>query len=199
MILGDKQGRERGEQWTCDTPIAMDYRRVEPRFKQLACLFQIVLLVGLLVYIVHQVLLITSLAEDPPVNSAWKEWDGAGRWAICSNELQAAGIGIFNGTGSVLDGAEQSGWELLEREEEIAGVKTRCAIVDLSSWRWPQHDTFFNLCGSAPHRGGDNFSVVNFYAWSANSWKQIWQLAPTRAAWMQIDKRVHRKNWGGGG
>ena len=181
--------------------IAMDFRRVEPRFKKAGCLFQIVLLTGLVVYIVSQILLIISLAEDPPVHSSWKQWDGAGRWAICSNELQGAGVGIFNRTGFVnandwvdhLSGP--SGWKLLAAEEAI-GVHSHCAIVDLSSWRWPQPDTTFCLCGFAPHRGGENFAFVHFYVWSANHWKHVTQFAPTVNGQMQLEKRVHRHNHG---
>lgn len=110
----------------------MDFRRVEPRFKCLACLFQIALLTALVLYVVYQVVNIVAFAENPPVSINWEEWKrGAGKWALCSEsgqDLVEVGVGVLNETGGM------SGCELTKTQLEIYDEQRNCTEVDLTQW-----------------------------------------------------------------
>jgi len=136
----------------------MDFRRVEPRFKCLACLLQIVLLTALVLYVVYQVVNIVAFAENPPVSINWEEWKrGAGKWALCSEsgqDLVEVGVGVLNETSGM------SGWELSKTKLEINDEQRNCTVVDLTQWeldkvnrkRHPAHwqlGIYFNVCCQA--------------------------------------------------
>lgn len=114
----------------------MDFRRVEPRFKCLACLFQIALLAALVLYVVYQVVNIVAFAENPPVSINWEEWkQGAGKWALCSEsgqDLVEVGVGVLNETSGM------SGWELSKTKLEINEEQRNCTVVDLTQWELNQ-------------------------------------------------------------
>ena len=178
----------------------MDFRRVEPRFKCLACLLQIALLTALVLYVVYQVVNIVAFAENPPVSINWEEWKrGAGKWAVCSGpgqDLVEVGVGVLNETSGL------SSWELSKTNLEIQGEQRNCTVVDLTQWeldkvkegnkhRLQYMGTYFYFCCQASGRDCD------LYVPSDNSWKLTWYVQTGVLQWLEMTMEVHRKSYDG--
>ncbi|CAE7039710.1 unnamed protein product [Symbiodinium sp. CCMP2456] len=142
----------------------MDYTRVAPRFRRLACAFQVALVLALILYAAFQVGSIVTYSENPPVNTEMLPWNGAGRWAMCSwgtehfgLTLSHVGMSIANHTGiSMPDGSHRdnfslmTSWTLSATRLELHGEMRNCSIVDLDNWEWgalPQLWTLFANIG----------------------------------------------------
>lgn len=176
----------------------MDFRRVEPRFKCLACLFQIALLAALVLYVVYQVVNIVAFAENPPVSINWEEWkQGAGKWALCSEsgqDLVEVGVGVLNETSGM------SGWELSKTKLEINEEQRNCTVVDLTQWElnqvkkktptFTQTGIYFHFCCQASERS------CQLYSLSGKSWEFQWYVQPAVWQWLRMTKEVHRKQFG---
>lgn len=191
----------------CPTPSAelrqaMDFRRVEPRFKCLACLFQIALLTALVLYVVYQVVNIVAFAENPPVSINWEEWKrGAGKWALCSEsgqDLVEVGVGVLNETGGM------SGWELSKTKLEINEEQRNCTEVDLTQWEldkvqkktsgslgshWQSGIYLFFCCQASE-------GWCQMYSRADKSWEYQWYIQPHIWQWLKMPMEAHRKAFG---
>ena len=185
----------------CPTPFvtlrqAMDFRRVEPRFKCLACLFQIALLAALVLYVVYQVVNIVAFAENPPVSINWEEWKrGAGKWALCSEsgqDLVEVGVGVLNETGGM------SGWERSMKSSEIAQLWTwhsgswikfkKKTSGSLGSHR--QSGIYLIFCCQASE------GVCQMYSRADKSWEYQWYIQRHIWQWLKMSMEAHRKAFG---
>ena len=141
----------------------MDFRTVEKRYRTSALCWQAVLLICLFAYIVFQLLTIVSSANDPPIETTLKAWDGAGEWALCTHPnspLYGAGFAVYEGDHFSRDEAGKK-WPV--REESIEDVG-HCARIDLTQWKWEKKETMLRVCLQAP-------SGVSFYIKSNDNWK----------------------------
>lgn len=187
----------------CPTPFvalrqAMDFRRVEPRFKCLACLFQIALLTALVLYVVYQVVIIVAFAANPPVSINWEKWKrGAGKWALCSEsgqDLVEVGVGVLNETSGM------SGWKLSKTKLEINEEQRNCTEVDLTHWEldkvpnkkkpsWQSGIYLFFCCQAT---GG----WCQMYSRADKSWEYQWIIQRHIWQWLKMSMEVHRKAFG---
>eukprot|EP00438_Fugacium_kawagutii_P015019 Skav200791 [mRNA] locus=scaffold318:111437:112396:- [translate_table: standard] len=175
----------------------MDYHYVESKFRLTALVFEVVLALLLICYMVYAVMLIVE--EDPPVETSSTRWKSdLGVWALCSdNPTELAGVG----TGSL-----RFGREVFSSEDNTAAVEgvsvsppqmmvmsdsigeQNCSIMDLTNVQI-EVPFYFNICND----GGDRSS---YHLQIDHKWVYVTHSPAGHHKWFSIRRSDHGWNYG---
>lgn len=175
----------------------MDYHRVDSKFRRCALLFEVVLALLLVSYVVYAVMQIAE--EDPPVETISTRWTkDLGVWALCSDTpAELAGVG----TGSFRFGREVFSSE--ENAAALAGVSVsppqmmvisdymgeqNCSIMNLTD---VQIETpfYFNICIDGGYRS-------SFHLKTDHAWVYVTHSNAGDLKWFSIRRSDHGWNYG---
>ena len=87
---------------SCVRGIAMDYRRVEKKFRRAALFLQVALFLLLIAYVGLCIKQIFDASSHPPVETVVEPWTkGLGYWALCAGSEVLAGVGTAVGSSAL--------------------------------------------------------------------------------------------------
>ena len=176
----------------------MDFRRVEPKFRRVALIVQVILCSFLICYVGLSLKQIGDSSTDPPVETRTIHWKkNLGVWALCAfkkEELFGVGTGIedspenlHNNTErkAALTGVQLSPPQMISISPEL---ERNCTIMDLTDVdvNYPLH---FTLCVDGGFRS-------RLYVKTADSWEFINGGSVGSLKWLSLSRSVHGWNYG---
>lgn len=173
----------------------MDYRHVQPPFRRLALVVHLVLLGLLLAYAGYEICEIASASRDPPIETVMEDWQGAGKWALCTDStLHKAGVALpttkqLMHNEEIADSTDNRGSMLSRETIEINGRNQSCSVVDLSEWQMPLPPPVpFHLCGQA--------RKMSLYLNMLGEWSYLGFSEDGSRLVLILDKHKHGWNFG---
>lgn len=164
----------------------LEYLKVEPRYRQLACGLYVVLVTCFLGYAAHEIHRIGM--GKPPVSYSVEEWRGAGKWMLCGSQaLRGAGMAIPTVRAPISERVPEpvGNKGLVLRDTD----KGSCTEIDLSGWEMPLPPPLaFNLCVDIPE--------VKLYSNSAGEWNFVSHMAEGTMLWLKMAKHKHGWDFG---
>ena len=176
----------------------MDFRRVEPKFRRVALITQVILCSFLICYVVFSLKQIWDSSTNPPVETQTINWKkDLGLWALCSyNPTELFGVG----TG--IEDSPENLHTVFERWTALTGVKLsppqmtnlshelvrNCTLMDLTDveFQYPFH---FTLCVDGGYRS-------RIYVKTEHSWEFVNGGSVGFLKWLSLTRTVHGWNYG---